>query len=158
MIDGGNGIYRIFEGGEIIFIKDIQFRNRYADHASLNGRPCIILSDYDDKLTMLPLTSSISSNHGFYTEKFLPSDFKYQTRSFRIKNDEYANMLSMFQKDLRYYDVVSQLSLARYYKLLISMEEKRLEKIEPCNEIYRSIYQDLEYQKEQIQRKLVRKN
>ena len=157
MIDGGNGIYRIFEGGEIIFIKDIQFRNRYADHASLSGRPCIVLSEFNDKLTLLPLSSSKSANHEFYTERFVHRDFKFESLGFKAKKEEFANLLSMFQKDLRYYDVVSQLTLKRYLKLLLSMEKKRLESTEPCDEIYRSIYQDLEYQKDCIERKLVKK-
>ena len=157
MINGGNGKFSIYEGGEVVFIKDIQFKNRFADHASLTGRPCIILSEFDDKITMLPLTSRKPKNDSLYIERIAPKDFVYTTNGFKVKDEEYVNLLSLFQRDLRYYDVVSRITLRRYLKLLLEMEKKRLFALEQTEEAYNSAREYFLAKKEEIELTLNRK-
>ena len=160
-------VYHIFEkgevvmynGGEIIIVNNIMFKNRYADHASLVGRPCIILSDYNDKITLLPLTSedSYSYENRINTVVFCSDDYESVKKSFKLKKKNYANLSSMFQRDLRYHDIVAYLSLRRYAKLLEEIEEKRLEYNKYCGDIYKEIYSDLEFQRNELSMLLTRK-
>ena len=48
----------MYNGGEIIYVRNVIFNDNSADHSTINGgRPCIILSDWNDKITLLPLSS-----------------------------------------------------------------------------------------------------
>lgn len=136
-------------GGEIIKVKNIIFRNKFADHASLVGRPCIILSEYNNKLTLLPLTSSTSGAKDVegFNVKFEKSDFENCKRCFKPKDESFANLSSMFQRDLRYHDILGYLKLKRYYELLKEIAERRLEESIYCSEVYKDVCSDLESQR-----------
>lgn len=149
MQDGGNKKFSIYEGGEIIIVRNIVFRNRYADHASLVGRPCIVLSEFDDKLTLLPMSSSRrNKNYNVSIDKEDFCDLKF---GFKPKTKEFVDLSSMFQKDLRHHEIIALIKLKRYYELLQEIEEKRLEDNQFCSEYYKDVYQDLEYQRNQLE-------
>ena len=149
MQDGGNKHFSLYDGGEVIFVRNIVFRNRYADHASLIGRPCIVLSEFNDTLTLLPMSSSKrNKNYNVSLDETDFSDLKY---GFKPKQKEYIDLSSMFQRELRHYEIVALLNLKRYYELLQEIEEKRLENNQFCSECYKDVYQDLEYQRKQLE-------
>jgi hypothetical protein len=148
MQDGGKKHFSIYDGGEIIIVKNIVFKNKYADHASLIGRPCIVLSEFDDKLTLLPMSSK--NRNGYYNVSIKDKDFSDFKYGFKPKKQESVDLSSMFQRDLRYYDIIALLELRRYYRLLQEIEEKRLESNPNCSEYYKDVYQDLEYQRKQL--------
>lgn len=141
----------MYDGGEIIIARNVKFENRIADHASLRGRPCIIISEYNDKMTLLPISSkkTIDKEKRFYSLELAQSDIEGK-KSKRKLEIEYIKLLSMFQTQLRYYDVVGMLKLERYYRLLNEIESRRLEKDLCCSEYYKEIYQDLERQREEL--------
>ena len=146
----------MFDGGEIIIVRNIVFNNEYADHASITGRPCIVLSDYNDKLTLLPMSSSEArenSNTVIVTKKQIVCN----NTNFRKLPIAYVNLNYMFQKDFINYKVWAFLTDKRYYRLLNEMEEKRLEKNPRVSEYYKEIYQDLDYQKSELKRILKEK-
>ncbi len=149
MQDGGKKHFSIYDGGEIIIVKNIVFKNKYADHASLIGRPCIVLSEFDDKLTLLPMSSK--NRNGYYNVSIKDEDFSDFKYGFKPKEQESVDLSSMFQRDLRYYDIIALLELRRYYRLLQEIEEKRLESNPNCSEYYKDVYQDLEYQRKQLE-------
>lgn len=136
-------------GGEIIKVNNIIFKKKFADHASLVGRPCIILSECNNKLTLLPLTSSTSNAKDVvgFNVRFEKSDFEDCKRCFKPKDVSFANLNSMFQRDLIYHDILGYLRLKRYYELLKEIAEKRLEESMYCSEVYKDICSDLEYQR-----------
>jgi hypothetical protein len=146
----------MYYGGEIVIVRNIVFDNIYADHASLSGRPCIVLSEYNNKLTMLPMSSSqardnsntiiINKNH---IERYNSNFHKYNT--------SYVNLDYMFQRDYVNYQIVALLTEDRYYTLLEEMEEKRLDNNPRVCEYYREIYEDLQSQKHELKRILKEK-
>ena len=112
MQDGGNKHFSLYDGGEVIIVRNIVFRNRYADHASLIGRPCIVLSEFNDTLTLLPMSSSKrNKNYNVSLDETDFSDLKY---GFKPKQKEYID--NQF-----------------------------------CSEFYKDVYQDLEYQRKQLE-------
>lgn len=139
----------MYYGGEIIIVKNIVFDGNRADHASLGGRPCVILSDVNDKITMLPLTSRKLDNSEFSVE-FTKNQIKCDNSQFRKKDRTYINLLSVFQRELRFYDIEAHITDKRYYRLLGEIFEKQLEYERKCMEIYREIYPDLEKQREEL--------
>lgn len=143
----------MYDGGEIVIVNNIIFKNRFADHASLTGRPCIVLSDYNDKMTLIPLTSrkprDNESKNCVITIK--NTDIESERLGFKSKQTEYSNVSSMFQKTLRHYEVVAYVKLKRYFELLNEIERMRLENNSLCSEYYKDIYQDLEYQRNSLE-------
>lgn len=141
----------MYNGGEIVIVKNIVFNDNRADHASIWGRPCIILSDFNNKLTMYPLSSSapISSKTKLITATINKSDLE-KVKKFKPKEKSYINLHSMIQEELRYYDIVAYLKMKRYYELLCEIESKRLENNKYCGDFYKDIYQDLEYQRNKL--------
>ncbi len=143
----------MYDGGEIVIVNNIIFKNRFADHASLTGRPCIVLSDYNDKMTLIPLTSrkprDKESKNCVITIK--NTDIESERLGFKSKQTEYSNVSSMFQKTLRHYEVVAYVKLKRYFELLNEIERMRLENNSLCSEYYKDIYQDLEYQRNNLE-------
>ena len=143
----------MYDGGEIVIVNNIIFKNRFADHASLTGRPCIVLSDYNDKMTLIPLTSrkprdNESKNCVIAIKN---TDIESERLGFKSKQTEYSNVSSMFQKTLRHYEVVAYVKLKRYFELLNEIERMRLENNSLCSEYYKDIYQDLEYQRNSLE-------
>ncbi len=139
----------MYDGGEIIIVKNIQFKNRIADHASLGGRPCMVLSDINDKLTMVPLTSR-EPKYNEYTLSIPKKHIKNENPSFIKKPVSYLNLESMFQRELRYYEIEAYVTLKKYFALLQEIEEKRLEDNPFVSDMYEEIYQDLEFQRNQL--------
>ena len=139
----------MYDGGEIIIVKNIQFKNRIADHASLGGRPCIVLSDINDKLTMVPLTSR-EPKYNEYTLSIPKKHIKNENPSFIKKPVSYLNLESMFQRELRFYEIQAYVTLKKYFALLQEIEEKRLEDNPFVSDMYEEIYQDLEFQRNQL--------
>ena len=144
----------MYDGGEIIIVKNIVFKDNLADHASLKGRPCIVISDFDNKLTLLPLSSKKPRGKRVQDTTIIYSDDFEDSTGFVPKQKEYVNLTNMFQRDLRYYDVLIYLKMKRYYELLLEIEEKRLENNPLCSEEYTSVYQDLEYKRNELKLKL----
>lgn len=140
----------MYNGGEIIIVRNIVFDGHRADHASLGGRPCVILSDVNDKITMLPLTSSKSPNNSGFNVEFTKNQIKCDNPQFRKKDKTYVNLLSIFQREIRFYDVDAHVTDKRYYRFLEEIFEKRLEYERKCREIYREIYPDLEKQRDEL--------
>lgn len=153
------GKFNIYEGGEIVFIRNITFKNKYADHASLNGRPCVVISEFNNKLTLLPLASSIPKNTSDKSQTIFikKEDIDIEKKCFKPKEKEYVNLGSMFQQELRFYDVVALVKFRRYLRLLEEIELKRLENNPICSEYYKEIYQDLEYQRNKMELTLRRR-
>ena len=139
----------MYDGGEIIIVKNIQFKNRIADHASLGGRPCMVLSDINDKLTMVPLTSR-EPKYNEYTLSIPKKHIKNENPSFIKKPVSYLNLESMFQRELRFYEIQAYVTLKKYFALLQEIEEKRLEDNPFVSDMYEEIYQDLEFQRNQL--------
>lgn len=146
---GGNKRFSIYDGGEVIIVRNIVFKDKLADHASLKGRPCIVLSEFDDKLTLLPMSSKKRKKE--YNSTIDGSDFSDIRCGFKVKRKEYIDLSSMFQREMRHYEIVALLNLKRYYELLQEIEEKRLENNAYCSKCYMDIYQDLEYQRKQLE-------
>ena len=143
----------MYDGGEIIIVNNIIFNNNRADHASIKGRPCIVLSDYNDKMTMIPLTSSKpkSRRKNNYFVEIKGEDIESERFGFKSKKIEYSNVSSMFQKPLRHSEVLAYVKLKRYFELLKEIENMRLERNRLCSECYNEIYQDLEYQRKTLE-------
>ncbi len=139
----------MYDGGEIIIVKNIQFNDGHADHASLKGRPCMVLSDMYDKLTMVPLAST-HTNFSRNTLILTKNQIEGADSKFPFKPISYLNLNSMFQRELRYYEIRAYVALKRYYDLLQEIELRRLENNPKVSEIYKEIYQDLEYQRNQL--------
>jgi len=141
----------MYDGGEIIIINNIIFNNNQIDHAYFKGRPCIVISECNDKLSLLPLTSNYpkSTNDRQNTAIFFRNDFFDSTGSFKLKQVSYSNLSSIFQRELRYYDVVSRISYIRYARLLKEINEKKLDRYGLCKDIYLEISDDLRNQNEE---------
>ena len=77
----------MYDGGEIVIVKNIQFKNRFADHASIGGRPCLVLSDINDKNMMY------DENGGL---KLIDTDL-YETQLYKDFDKCYEwNMIELF--------------------------------------------------------------
>ena len=147
----------MYNGGEIIYVRNVIFNDNSADHSTINGgRPCIILSDWNDKITLLPLSSKEAISNKEYNICINKTDLEEIRKKSSIRYRSYARLLSIFQRDLRYHDIVARLKLDSYYRLLCEIDNKRLEMGLKCSEIYQEIYNDLEYQRNKC-KSLIRK-
>lgn len=137
----------MYDGGEIIIVRNIVFNNNMADHASLNGRPCILLSEADDKVTFLPMRSTLPKTDFCYNTEIRKGSVQCLRKHFYKKDISYVNFVSIFQRETRFYEVVARVFEDRYYKLINEIMSHKMNEVPECADIYESIYDDLERQR-----------
>lgn len=109
--------------GKIIIIKNLSFKDFYreipqADHCALTGRPCIILTEIEDKMYILPLTSKVVSG------VLLPFQFCLQT--WDVIDDprpkvKQVKLKPIIEKNLFFSQCQGELTPIAYYELLKSL-------------------------------------
>lgn len=111
--------------GKIIIVNNIVFIDKFlnrkvADHSSLTGRPCIIIDEIDDKMYLLPLTSTLYygkfKKHQFIIHKFdiINSDFPKK---------EYVELTPIIKRDLFSGADYGELTPIAYYQLINSLRK-----------------------------------
>lgn len=142
------------EYGDIILVKNIVFNNGLADHASLQGRICMIVSDANDTLTLLPFTHTKPNTIDKNIYRLSKDDLLGRDPSINYYDDEYLNVTSLFQREIYYYDRMAQITERKYYYLLKRILEANLENNNYCSDIYLDIKEDLLEQKNYLKKKL----
>ena len=142
------------EYGDIILVKNIVFNNGLADHASLQGRICMIVSDANDTLTLLPFTHTKPNTIDKNIYRLSKDDLLGKDPSINYYDDEYLNVTSLFQREIYYYDRMAHITERKYYYLLKRILEANLENNNYCSDIYIDIKEDLLEQKNYLKKKL----
>lgn len=120
------GLYKNRELGEIGIFKNIRFRY-YIDHAALNGRPCLVLSEINDKIYLLPMSSS-GPNEKYKSYSFPISRGQIYKQAWfpHSKTNINISLSDIIEKDLWgyfgvglvnydvYYDIISKLLMLDY--------------------------------------------
>lgn len=140
--------------GDIILVKNIVFNDGLADHASLQGRICLILSDANDVLTLLPFTHNQPKTTNKYIYKLRKEDLQGKNNRFNYYENQYLRINSLFQREIFFYDRVAHLNEEKYYYLLVKIVGANLEKDEYCGKIYTDIKEDLIEQGKYLKKKL----
>ncbi len=105
--------------GEVAIFKNLVFNNGIADHASLKGRPCLILADLEDKFYIIPLSHS--------KDKFIDKEYYYEIPKDKlIKNPykpfdtrtQFFNFTGILEMDVFGINPICNISEKEYYKII----------------------------------------
>ena len=103
--------------GKIILVKNIVFTNKenikVADHSALKGRPCIIITETEDKMYLLPCCTS-GDKYKKYKMVVKPTD----TLDRRWHKESYVSLNSVIEMNIFFNTSYAELTPLAYYKLL----------------------------------------
>lgn len=140
--------------GKIIIVKNIVFKDFYEGKIIYNydkclSRPCLVVSEIEDKRYVLPITSTKSN------EKFLYKKFKIyrdnlinQTINTRIN---YIKLDQIIPIDLYYKEPVDELDNKTYYNCLLKLK-KYYESAKFISEEYETIKEDVNKQLKKLRK------
>ena len=138
--------------GDVILVKNIIFNNGQVDHASLQGRLCIIVSNIDGIVTLLPFTHR-KPKYISETFEFSKSDLINKNGNARFYDRGYINVTALIQRELYFYDKMARLKEIRYYFLVKKLLLSHLEDNEKCGETFSFIKDDLIRQDDYLKKK-----
>lgn len=139
--------------GDILLVKNIVFNDGIADHASLTGRICLIISDCNDKLSLLPFTHIKPKN---LRRVFMlnDKDLLNKKKSVNYYKNEYIKLDGLFQREIYFYDKIARINEIKYYLLLEKLFKLDLSNNKYCSGVYCDIEHDLLRQKNELKLKI----
>lgn len=141
--------------GQIVIVKNIIFKDYNNEGFRLNRdahleRPCLVISEIDDKRYMLPISSSINNKY-YKTENIQISNYDLLYRTLRY-NRCYIKLDKIIKRDICYKEPVDYLDKIKYYKCLLKLI-MYYERLEFEVEEYEMIKDNLKEQIEKIKAK-----
>lgn len=144
----GSGNMFLDNTGKIIIVKNIVFKDFFKGKFVLTpdphlSRPCLIISEFDDKRYVLPITSCISNEKYLYKKfKLYNNDMLYSTLQKKIN---YVKLDRIIPIEPYYKEPVGELSSLQYYECLLKLKEFYENVNFKCNE-YEVIKNDVNKQ------------
>lgn len=134
--------------GKIIIVKNIKFKDFYDGKYKLTPdkhliRPCLIISELEDKRYILPISSSKGN------EKYLYRKFKLNNDELLINKlhskDNYVKLDKIIQIEPYYRKPIAELEILQYYKCLLKLQSF-YKKINYESKEYELVKQDINRQ------------
>lgn len=142
--------------GKIILVKNLIFKDFNDGKIEYNYdkrlvRPCLVISELEDKRYILPITSSKNNEKYLYKNlKIYKSDLVYETITTK---QNYIKLDQIISIEPYYKEPVDELEKNKYYECLKRLR-KYYENIDYVSEEYETIKKDISRQLKKIKSKL----